>query len=265
MQIHPTEFAWSPLEHVMKGCRLILFSLLLGSTAAQMPRNPDIDTPALYEVPSTAVVSASDLAVPSRARKELRVANELLARQDYQHALKRLTNAIEIYPAFAVAYNNMAVVYAHVGDRKREREAVEEAIRLDSRLALAHLNLARLQISSGEFSAAEKELQKAAALNPLEPVALILLDYTELMEGHLADAILTSQKAHELRMPHAFAHRLAARALEQQNDWQGAITELEICINEEPSGNRADSARKELAILHALTSKARDANKAKAP
>ncbi len=59
-------------------------------------------------VPMNSLVSAADLGIPARARKELDKANELLARQELEQAVQRLNKAIEIYPAYAVAYNNLA-------------------------------------------------------------------------------------------------------------------------------------------------------------
>ena len=231
----------------------LAFFLLAGSTMAQIKGNGTIDPSSIYGVPSSAVVSTAELEVPERARKELRHANELLVKQDYLHALKRLNQAITIYPAYPDAYNNLAVVYAQLGDLVQEREALEQAIRLNDHFALAHLNLGRMHIASADFVGAEAELEKAASLNPPEPVTLILLAYTELMEGHLDDVVFTTRKAHALRAPHAFAHRLAARALERRNQLDRAIAELQLSLSEESAGPRAEAARNELKILNGLT------------
>jgi hypothetical protein len=64
--------------------------------------------------------------------------------------------------------------------------------------------------------------------------------------------ITASRKAHALRGTHAFAHQLAARAFEQKRDAADAITELEQFLKEEPEGQRADIARKELTAVRAI-------------
>ena len=202
---------------------------------------------------SAARVSGSDLSVPHRARKELSKANASLAKQDLQQALRRLSHAISIYPNYAVAYNNLGVVYAHLGDAALERGALEKAILLNPAFSLAHLNLGRMDIAFSDFPAAENELQKAATLDPREPVTLILLSYVQLMEGHLEDAISTSRDAHRLKKPHAFAHRIAARALEDEKHFECAITELRVSLQEEPTGPRSESARKELAMVRTIS------------
>ena len=211
-----------------------------------------IDSSAAYGSLSAALVSTSDLSVPHRARKELAKANALLAKQDLQQALRRLIQAISIYPNYAIAYNNLGVVYARLGDAVHEQDALEKAILLNPDFSLAYLNLGRMDIAFSDFSAAENELRKAATLDPREPVTLILLSYAQLMEGHLEDAISTGRDAHRLKRPHAFAHRIAARALELEQRLEYAITELRVSLEEEPTGPRSESARKELAILQTI-------------
>jgi tetratricopeptide (TPR) repeat protein len=211
-----------------------------------------IDSSAGYGSLSAAIVSTSDLSVPHRARKELAKANASLAKQDLPQALRRLIQAISIYPNYAIAYNNLGVVYARLGDAVHEQYALEKAILLNPDFSLAYLNLGRMDIASSDFSAAENKLRKAATLDPSEPVTLTLLAYAQLMEGHYEDAISTSRDAHGLKRPHAFAHRIAARALELEQRFEYAITELRVSLEEEPTGPRSESARKELAIVQTV-------------
>src|SRR5579864_4287438 len=146
-----------------------------------------------------AFVSASDLRIPVRARREFDRSNELLAKQDFGQALQKLNKAIAIYPAFAVAYNNMGVIYARLGEAKREREALEAAIRINDHLALAYVNLGRMNIAASDFSGAEAALNKASAFDPAETVTLLLLAYAEFMDQRFKDAVATSRRAHALQ------------------------------------------------------------------
>jgi len=249
----------------MKSRVLVMVILFAGSALAQLdePRtgriqvipNPGAElegnfSPRIYA--SGALVSSSNLAIPARARKEFDKANQLLRKQEWTQALQRLNKVVSIDPAFVGAYNNLGVVYAGLGDPVREREALQKAIDLDDHFVLAYVNLGRMDIARADFQAAEAALDKASNLDATDPIALILLAYAELMQGHLQQTVATSQKAHALGEPHAFAHRLAARALEQEGEFDRAITELTRSLEEEPSGARADSARKELAIVQAI-------------
>jgi tetratricopeptide (TPR) repeat protein len=198
------------------------------------------------------MVAAADLAVPHSAQKEFDKSNDQIARQDFSKALQSLNRAIAIYPAYADAYNNLGVVYARLGDRDRERDALQKALSINDRFAPAYVNLGRMNIATGDFPNAESALTKAASYDPKDAMTLVLLAYSELMNKHFEDVITASRKAHALQGAHAFAHQLAARAYEQKRDAADAIVELEQFLKEEPEGQRADIARKELAAVRKI-------------
>ena len=215
----------------------------------QVKRPPQHDH---FGVPASAFVSASDLGVPSRARKEFDRANELIAKQELAQAIQRLNKAISIYPSYAVAYNNLAVLYARLGESAREREALQKAISLNDHFALAYVNLGRMNLAAGDFPAAESALVKASEFDPADPMALILLSWAEFNQRHFDEVVATARKAHALGKPHAFVHRVAARAFEQLQQGANAIAELEAFLQEEPTGPRADAARKELKTVKTI-------------
>ena len=114
----------------------------------------------------SSMVSASELNVPAKARKELDKANEAMAHRDWKKALERLNKAIAIDPRYAVAYNNLGVLYGRMNDDAHEREALEKAISLDDHLAAAYVNLAKLCLREKNFPKAETLLEKAVSVDP---------------------------------------------------------------------------------------------------
>jgi Flp pilus assembly protein TadD len=206
-------------------------------------------------VPDTALVSVSDLAIPRRARKEVDKANQSFARRNWMQARNRLNKAISIYPAYAGAYNDLAVAYEYLGDANQERQALEKAIALDDHFALARLNVGRMDIKEGKLSEAEAALDRAAALAPEDPRAFILLAYCQFLQKHFDDVIVTSHEAHKLSAAHAFVHRAAARAFEHERQFDNAATELNLFLQEQPAGPAAEAARKELQIVEAAQQK----------
>ncbi len=235
----------------MKGRMFVGFVFLAGSCAAQIDTGRS-ELNYRQAIPAGAFVSASDLGVPIRARKEFDKASELIGKQEFMRAIQKLNRAISMYPAYAVAYNNLGVIYSRLEDPVREREALQKAISLNDHCALAYINLGRMNIAAGDFPAAEGALRKASTLSPADPMMLILLSYSEYMDRRFDEAVATSHRAHMLEKPHAFVHRVAARALEQQRQGAGAIAELELFLKEEPTGPRADAARQELEVVKAV-------------
>jgi len=198
----------------------------------------------------SASTSVSDLNIPKRAAKEFSKASQQMEQQQWDRAAASLEQAIVLYPQYAAAYNNLGVIYARAGDRSREADALQHAITIDSHYAPAYVNLARMDIAANNFPAAESELKKATTIDPEDGVTLVLLAYAEYMNGHFDEVIRDCGKVHSLNnVPHAFAHWSAAFAFEQKKQIAQAGEEFRTFVKEEPTGRRADDARKELANI----------------
>lgn len=223
----------------------------LGSTEFEVKVNGPNEPNRSYGGRGNSSVSTSELAIPSRARREFDKANALAGNQDFTQAIQKLNKAISIYPAYAMAYNNLAVIYARLGEVAREREALEKAISINDHLALAYVNLARMNLISGDFKKAQTALGKASTLDPRDPMALILLSYAEFRDQRFDQAIATVRRAHTMEANHAFAHRVAARVFERQGQGASAMAELDLFLKEAPADPGADSARQELEMVKA--------------
>jgi tetratricopeptide (TPR) repeat protein len=198
----------------------------------------------------SAATSVSDMKIPKRAAKEFDKASHEMEEQQWGAAVGSLERAISMYPQYAAAYNNLGVVYARIGDRGREAEALQRAMAVDSHYVPAHVNLGRMEIAEKKFAEAESELKAATALDPENGIILLLLTYAEYMDHHFDDAIKDCNRVHALNnVPHAFAHWSAAFALEQKHQIAEAGGEFRMFVKEEPTGQRADDARKELANI----------------
>ncbi len=210
----------------------------------------------------SASTSASDLGIPKRAAKEFSKASREMEQQRWREAEGALQRAIALYPQYAAAYNNLGVVYARNDDRSREAEALQQAIVIDINYVPAYLNRARINIAEKKFPDAELRLKKAEDIDPENAVSLVLLTYAEYMNGHFDDVIRDCNKAHALnKSSHAFAHWSAAFAYEQKKQIAQAGDEFRTFVREEPTGQRADDARKEIANIADYLSSAKSATK----
>jgi tetratricopeptide (TPR) repeat protein len=199
---------------------------------------------------TNATVSAADLHIPSAARKEFEKAISQMTKKKWNNAVAGFNRALAIYPSYAAAYNNLGVVYAKLGNRDAERDALQKAVALDDHLAPAYMNLGIMAIADRNFPAAEGFLNKATASDPENPQTLVLLANTELLDRHYDEAISNCHKVHA--MPHGsqtLVHYIAARALEHENRPADAVTEFQTFLKEEPSGPRAQAVREELARI----------------
>lgn len=195
-------------------------------------------------------ISATDLNVPSKARKELDKANEEMAEHNWKKALEHLNKAITLAPQYATAYNNLGVLYAKTGDIPHEEEALQKAVSLDGHFAPALVNYGKLCMLQKNFPHAEDLLNQAAAVDANDPGTLMLLADAEYMDRHFDAAIMHANQAHDAGVGHpSFVHYIAARAYQQENHPQQAVAEFEAFLKEEPQGRRADYVRAEAAKI----------------
>lgn len=191
--------------------------------------------------PSIAVV---DLNVPAGAQKEFDQANKAMASQEWAKAIQRLKRAISIYPQYAPAYNNMGVAYGRLNQSGEERAALEKAISLNDHLVPAFVNLAKMSLREHDSGRAETLLENALRAEPTNAETLSLLAEAQFLNNHYGAAIATARTVHSLPHPaFALVHYIAADALFRLNRPQDALSELQIFLNEEPQGSRADHVR----------------------
>ncbi|MEO5935611.1 MAG: tetratricopeptide repeat protein, partial [Terriglobales bacterium] len=124
--------------------------------------------------PSTATVPAIRLAIPSNAQKEFDKGAEALADGNLKKARQQFEKAIELYPQYDQAYNNLGVVYMQSEQPDEGRKAFEKALALNDSFSRAYINLAKIELGAKNFARANQLLQKALVGDPLNPQGLFL-------------------------------------------------------------------------------------------
>ncbi len=89
-----------------------------------------------------AIAAASPLQADVRddAKKQVEFGISVAQRGLWREAIYRWERATQIDPAYAAAYNNLAVAYEHEGDFEKARTAYEKAVELEPSNALIKQN-----------------------------------------------------------------------------------------------------------------------------
>jgi serine/threonine protein kinase/tetratricopeptide (TPR) repeat protein len=116
--------------------------------------------------------------------------------------------AVDVDPTYAAAYTLLSSGYGNLAlfgyapateVYPRMRAAAKKALELDETLAEAHVSLAFVLLSqSGDFSGAEREIQRGLELNSDLPEAHNASTMLNLMRGRFEGAIATAKRAIEL-------------------------------------------------------------------
>lgn len=195
-------------------------------------------------------IEVSDLSIPSKAAKEYNRGNEEMLRKNWAKAAERFQKAIELYPTFSAAYNNLAVSYSQLGQRDLQRKTLEKIISINERFVPALVNLSDMDMQDRNYSAASSLLDRALKIDPNNVEALTYLSQIDLAQGQYDLAITAAHKAHGLSHKNfAIVHFTAASAFERQGQINDAIAELETFLQESPQGPNADAARKAITGL----------------
>lgn len=197
-------------------------------------------------------ISANDLNAPPKARSEFSKGMEDMKAKKFESAKKHFEKAIQEYPKYGWAYNNLGVVEMELKNRAAARAAFEKAVELNDKNPDAAVNLAKLKLEENDFEGARILLNNSLIVLPNDPKALFMLAYCEFNTQHLDSALADAMKVHQGdvdRFPSA--HLIAARVLEIKNDTAGAQRQYETYLKEAPDGPQAAIAKEGLVRLEA--------------
>lgn len=189
-------------------------------------------------------VSMLDLKAPGNARKEFAKGYQLLMHKDFTNAIAHLKTAISIYSDFVAAHNALGSAYLSLGQNDLAQEEFSKAVALDDHLPTSFLNLGCAQIALKDYSSAEKSVQKASTLAPLDLQLATALTYAEFMNRDYTAAIATARQVHSGKhRGAAIVHYFAAAAWDGQGRLPEAQIELQTLLKEDPKSPAAEQAR----------------------
>lgn len=188
--------------------------------------------------------------VPADARKEFEAALELMAQGESARARPLLARAIELYPDFVSARNELAVALLKEGDLAGAEAQLRRALETDATAVRPLLNLGLCLYRQQRYPDALPFLDKAVQLDPNLSGAQLLLGITLVMAGndHRAEATLKRAYAQGGRR-NARAQFYLARLYTRRKDYSRAALALETYLREVPDDPNASELRETLERL----------------
>jgi tetratricopeptide (TPR) repeat protein len=115
--------------------------------------------------PGDPVVSVETLRIPEKAQREFHKGLEFLQKDELQKAEKHLLKALEIYPEYFQAYNNLGVLSMRLNRPDKAEENFEKAIEISPESIIAQKNLGFVRLAAGEPEEAISPLGTAVNLD----------------------------------------------------------------------------------------------------
>ncbi len=200
-----------------------------------------------FETRHSATVTAWELAVPPKAVQEMARGNEAMGRGEWRKAIQSFEAAIARFPEYAVAYNNLGVVYVKLSEPNKALGAFERAIRLNDHLSMAYVNEARLLQTQGRLTDAEPLLKKVLSYDPRSGDALLLLAFVEYRQHKYDEAVGYARDALAVdTTQYVLAHFVIGMALQAKSEFDTAAAEYRAFLKQAPQSPYAVRARARL-------------------
>jgi len=174
--------------------------------------------------------------VPSKARNELVRAQNDFDKGEMESSIKHLQKAIDTFPEYMEAHNNLGVRYMRLGDFDRAIAAFQKAAELDPDAVLANTNLALAFISLRRYDEAEARARRALATDPSYVQARYALGLIAVARNQCTAEDIENVKGAVEKYPKA---RLAiARLLACRGDATQAAAQLRTYLDSNGAENR---------------------------
>ena len=164
-------------------------------------------------------------------------------REEYEKAIKHYTQAIQLKPNLAEAYNNRGSVHRDLGNFDDAITDLDKAIDLDPNYAEAYSSRGLAYKQRGNYECAIVDLDKAIALNPNYVEAYNNRGNTYSRKGKHECAIAEFNKAIQLKPDYAEAYNNRGTAYGRRGNYECAIVDLDKAIALNPNYAGAYSNR----------------------
>ena len=194
------------------------------------------------------------------AIEKLREGNRL---KDHNAALAAYTEAVELNPKLAMAYNNRGYTYTELGRYELAMSDLNKALELEPKLAIAYNNRGRVFSRWNQYEHAIADYNKALELNPNYATAYNNRGYTYDDLKEYDRAVSDYTRAIELNPTFAMAYNNRGFTLMKMKEYERAISDFDRAIELNPKFDWAYNNRGTTYLLMADLGRAlADFNKA---
>jgi tetratricopeptide (TPR) repeat protein len=204
---------------------------------------------------SPGTVDARETAVPDAAKDLYRLALESSKSGDRKKAIEELNKALDNYPNFVTALNQLGVEYMGLRDWDKATEALRKAIKISPDAFWPHLNYGIVLVQSKNYKDATSELRFAVQKDGTSAVAHLYLGRALVSVGEYDAAENALRQTITIGGDEAIeAHRyLGVVYIEKRNSVRAA-DELDAYLKLAPKAKDADRIRAIIKDLRAQAS-----------
>src|SRR6266403_787250 len=195
-------------------------------------------------------VSARELKIPGKARREYEKGLGSLAKKDVAGSLSHFTKAAEAFPDYYEAYYHVGVAETKLGHKDQARRAFQKAIDLSGGgYAWAEFGFGYLLYLEGKSEEAVTIIQRGLEADDSSHVGYLILGMALLRLERLEEA---ERSAHEalLRKPNfAQAYLVLADVYARRHEYRAQMQDLDVYLKLEPNGAESEQVRQARGVV----------------
>jgi tetratricopeptide (TPR) repeat protein len=202
--------------------------------------------------PAGMLVSVSELdsKVPDKARQQFERASRFAQEGKTQEAITSLRKAIDIYPNYLSAHNDLGTLLFSLGKLDEAADELRSAITLDPKAFNPQVNLGIVLVHQQKFPDAAQALDKALSLDSTAPSAHLYagLAYEGLGERERAERELTTAyRAGGAKYALALFH--LGQLYMEEGKRELALQSFETYLRDAPGATNAGQVRRLMSML----------------
>jgi len=207
-------------------------------------------------------ISAAQLAVPDKARREFQKAQDSVHRNKFVDAASHIERALTFWPRYAEALVLRAILERGQNSPKLAQADAEKAVEYDPANGQAYVVLGASYIDLHQWDDAIRSLNRGLAIVPTYWPGYYEMSKAMLGKGNFADALRQAEKASTLVANYPPLHMVKGYAYLSLGNNVAASQELEVYLKQEPTGPMAPRIRETLDQLHACSVQERSCSRA---
>ncbi len=192
-------------------------------------------------------VSFAGLEAPKEAALDMDRARDLFAKKKYDKAAEALREALQLYPKYPEALNELGMVYRMQKRMPEAEKAFNEAIGYDPNWVTPYINLGSLAMVNNQVDKVANLGKKLAELNPNLGAGYFYSAAACLSAGNLLEAkqsALEAERRNHADVPQV--HLVLARIYQALGDTKPYADQLRAYLKDAPSAENASEVNTEL-------------------
>ncbi|HEX5707443.1 MAG TPA: tetratricopeptide repeat protein [Pyrinomonadaceae bacterium] len=198
----------------------------------------------------TGTVNAGLAGVPKNALKEYEKAQRAAREGDGKRAVESLRKAVELYPEFMLAFNDLGLVYFRLNQLDDAAEALRTAIKLAPENTTPVLNYGIVLFYQKQYAQAEEQLRAVLKKRDTAAKAHLFLGRALIRQTKYGEAEQSLRRAVELGGPEVNeGYRFLGGIYMETGDNKRAVEALDKYLSLEPNARDAEAVRQIVAKL----------------